>query len=192
MKIGEDSHPPRDESDRYPDPGDEATLADYLQVLWKWKWLVVIGTLAVVTATALYDYQLPRIFEVSAVIEPGLAGGRNDRGDLLFLDSSENIASKINEKTYNRKIAEELKLDPEQWDLWPEAKTYRRTETNIVRVLIESPLDQADRGKEVLSSLIRMIASDYEKEVNYSRSRNEEKIILKRSDLNTTTPVSTI
>ena len=52
-----------------------------------------------------------------------------------------------------------------------------------MRVLIESPMDQADRGKEVLSSLIRMIASDYEKEVNYNRSRYDEKITLKRSEL---------
>jgi|GEM_PF-1523829 len=182
MKSGEDNSSPRDGYTRYTEPGDEITLADYLQVLWKWKWLIVIGTLAVVALTIAYVYQLPRVYEVSAVVEPGLAG-LNDRGDRLFLDNSDNIASKINEKTYNRKISEELNLEPEQWSFWPEAKTDRRTKSNIVRVLIESPMDQADRGKEVLSSLIRMIASDYEKEVNYNRSRYEEKITLKRSEL---------
>jgi len=182
MKSGEDNSSPRDGYTRYTERGDEITLADYLQVLWKWKWLVVIGTLAVVTATALYVYQLPRIFEVSSVIEPGLAG-INDRGDRLYLDNADNITSKINEKTYNRKISEELKLEPEQWSVWPEAKTDRRTKSNIVRVTLESPMDQADRGKEVLSSLIRMVASDYDKEVNYNRFRYEEQITLKRSEL---------
>jgi len=182
MKIDEDSHPPWDESARYPEPGDEVTLADYLRVLWKWKWLIVIGTLVIVVSTVAFVYQLPRVYEVSAVIEPGLAG-LNDRGDRLYLDNVDNITSKINEKTYNRKIAEELKLEPEEWPVWPEAKTDRRTKSNIARVTLESPMDQTDRGKEVLSSLIRMVASDYEKEGNYNRFRCQEQITLKRSDL---------
>lgn len=182
MKIGEDGHPSRDESVHYPEPGDEINLADLLRVLWKWKWLIVIGTLVIVASTVAFVYQLPRVYEVSAVIEPGLAG-INDRGDRLYLDNVDNITSKINERTYNRKIAEELKLEPEEWPVWPKAKTDRRTKSNIARITLESPMDQADRGKEVLSSLIRMVASDYEKEVNYNRFRYEGQITLKRSEL---------
>lgn len=49
----------------------EPELIDYLAVLWRWKWLVVGGTLAGLLVAGLVTWQQPRIYRVVAVMETG-------------------------------------------------------------------------------------------------------------------------
>ena len=44
---------------------DEINLIDYLRVLWKWKWLIIAGTLLCAMAAAVISLQMPKIYEVS-------------------------------------------------------------------------------------------------------------------------------
>jgi len=50
---------------------DEIELIDYLRVLWKWKWLIIGGTLLCVLAAAIYGFTRPvvKTYKVSALIE---------------------------------------------------------------------------------------------------------------------------
>ena len=61
-----------DQTDRRRDQfEDEADLSNYLRVIWKWKWLIVGGTLLCILAVALYGYTRPvgKMYKVSALIE---------------------------------------------------------------------------------------------------------------------------
>jgi uncharacterized protein involved in exopolysaccharide biosynthesis len=49
----------------------EPELIDYLAVLWRWKWLVVGGTLAGLLVAGLLTWSQPRMYRVGATIETG-------------------------------------------------------------------------------------------------------------------------
>ena len=46
----------------YPPYEDEINLIDYLRVLWKWKWLIIAGTLICAVAAAVISSQMPKIY----------------------------------------------------------------------------------------------------------------------------------
>ena len=54
----------------------EPELIDYLAVLWRWKWLVVGGTLAGLLVAGLLTWLQPRTYRLGATIEMGDAGER--------------------------------------------------------------------------------------------------------------------
>ena len=49
---------------------DEFALMDYLSVLWKRKWLIVIPTLFLVIAVGIIIFLLPPKWEIDALIQP--------------------------------------------------------------------------------------------------------------------------
>jgi hypothetical protein len=67
----------------------EAELIDYLAVVWRWRWLVVLGTVAGVLAGGLVSWSSPRIYRVTAVLD---AGDLNDTG----LKDAERLVARLN------------------------------------------------------------------------------------------------
>lgn len=55
----------------------DVELIDYLDVFWRRRWLVVLGTLACVLVAGLVTWMLPRVYRVVATIETGDAGERD-------------------------------------------------------------------------------------------------------------------
>jgi LPS O-antigen subunit length determinant protein (WzzB/FepE family) len=93
------------------EPGPE--LIDYLEICWKRKWLILIPTLFLVLAAAAISFVLPKVWEVSCVILPSKLLTLNEQGaytEIVFTDAKQ-IVSQVSESSYNRMIADELKLD---------------------------------------------------------------------------------
>jgi len=95
----------------YPPYEDEINLIDYLKVLWKWKWLIMAGTLVCGIVAAVISLQMPKIYEVSMVIGPGISGVKDD-GSFMYIDSVADISGKINGGIYSKRIQKALNLDP--------------------------------------------------------------------------------
>ncbi|GAH40622.1 unnamed protein product, partial [marine sediment metagenome] len=49
---------------------DEFVLMDYLNVIWKRKWLIVIPTFFLVIAVGIISFLLPPKWEIDAIITP--------------------------------------------------------------------------------------------------------------------------
>ena len=49
----------------------EVELIDYLVVLWRWKWLIVVGTVACLLAAVVATWTLAQLYRVSATIDTG-------------------------------------------------------------------------------------------------------------------------
>ena len=51
--------------------GGEVELIDYLNVLWRWKWLIAAGTLVCVIVAGLVSILLPKTYRIGIAIEAG-------------------------------------------------------------------------------------------------------------------------
>ena len=153
---------------------DEINLIDYFRVLWKWKWLIVAGTLICAIIAAVYSLQLPRIYEVSAMIEPGIAGVKAG-GGFTYIDSAANISAKINGAAYNERIKDTLHTGVS-------FKSAVVKKTSLINVTSQWEERNTDLGVNVTRKLIHLIVGDFETILNQKNEYYSEQISAVRNE----------
>lgn len=135
---------------------DEIDLREYLSVVWKWRWVVVMVTItAVLTAAVLSYFVLPPVYEAKAVLMVASAAeGQRVVREEGGLEDLVNSLSRLPEMTINtymgqltspallRQVAE--KIQPRLGDATPLAptdlagiiKAERARDTNLVEVTV--------------------------------------------------------
>ena len=163
----------------YPPYEDEINLIDYLKVLWKWKWLIIAGTLICVVATAVISSQMPKIYEVSTVIEPGIIGVDNS-GNYTYMNSK-NISGKINEGAYNKSIKKLLNINLSKTNL--EFKADVGKFTNQIKISAECKEKDINLGLKAFKQMIAIISDDGEKVVEQKRDDYDKQIAAKKNQI---------
>ncbi|GAG61451.1 unnamed protein product [marine sediment metagenome] len=129
---------------------DEFVLMDYLNIIWKRKWLIVIPTLFLVIAVGIISFLLPKQWEIDAIIVPSKFLVQTETGqfnEIVVVDSRQ-IAGQINQESYNHLIATQLNLDIREF---PKLKAENLKNTNLVRVSTKEK--DAEKAKLILFSL---------------------------------------
>ena len=142
---------------------NEKELIDYLNVIWKRKWLIIIPTFVLVVAVGVYSFFLPRVWEVDAIIQPSKYIMQTERGvynEILVVDPKQ-IAGQINEDSYNNLIAAELNLDIREI---PKLKAANLRDTNLVK--ISTKVNDAEKAKLILYSLFNHLKRDLDKKID--------------------------
>ena len=86
------------------------------------------------------------------VIEPGVLDVGPD-GKFIYLDTPQNIKSKIESQAYNYKIYEELGADPKELNL--KFKTIQPGDSNTVKVKLE--MQNTNKGIQAVSVLFQSL-----------------------------------
>jgi len=141
---------------------DEFALMDYLNIIWKRKWFVIIPTLFLVIAVGIISFLLPPKWEIDALIQPSkflvqTEGGRFE--EIVFVDPKQ-MVGQINEATYNNLIATELDLDIRKF---PKLKAENLRDTNLVRVSTKEK--DAEKAKLILHSLFNHLKRQLDEKV---------------------------
>ena len=136
---------------------NEIELIDYLNILWKRKWLIIIPTFILVVAVGIWSFFLPKIYEVDAVLLPSKLFVQTDQGKFeenIIVDPKQ-ISEQINEASYNHLIAAELNLKMKGF---PKLKAENIKDTNLVRVSLRE--QDAEKAKSILLSLFNHLKTD--------------------------------
>ncbi len=79
-------------------PEDEIELMDYLLVIWKWKYIILAGTLAFGLLAAIISFiiwkQQPKMYRTNILLKPGILK-IDETGKEVFIDTPENIKALI-------------------------------------------------------------------------------------------------
>ncbi len=159
----------RDQTDQRKDQfEDEIELIDYLRVLWKWRWLIIGGTLLCILAVAIYGLTRPvvRMYKVSALIEID---------PKAKLDPLDRIKSMIEYGIFNQQILNDL--SNLQGISKPESLSFEVAipkGLNILDIAYETA--NVDLGKAVLNSLIKQLEQEYIQQTRYQFYRNLDEI----------------
>ena len=160
---------------------DEINLIDLLRVLWKWKGLIIVGTVICAIVAAVISFQMPRIYEISTVIEPGIAGVKND-GSFMFIDSVANISGKINGGIYNRRVEEALQLDLLKTRVGFKSAIVKKT--NVIKIASQWQGGDTGLGVKVTRQLIHLLFDDYAKIIEQKEGSYNNQIIMKQNEIN--------
>jgi hypothetical protein len=130
-------------SDMQPPPydpyEDEIELMDYLKVLWKWKYLILIGTLVCAMAAAVVSLNMTKIWGITTVLQPGMLKVTED-GKTVYIDSPENIKAIIETGGLNGQVLKGVKFpDMKEQPASVEFKVTIPKNTNALEVVYETP-----------------------------------------------------
>jgi capsular polysaccharide biosynthesis protein len=159
---------------------DEIELIDYLRVLWKWKWLIILVTLVCMFVAAVVSFMMPKIYKVSMSIEPGVIGITKD-GIPIYLDSATNIKAKIEDGAYNSRILKELNIDPYKTGL--KFKVANPKNTILITISSEWEQNQIAIGKKVFRQLLTELSHDYKKVIQAKEEDIDKQIMAKQNQL---------
>lgn len=94
---------------------DRINLYDYIQIIWRWKFIIVGIVILSVIVALLMSFRITPVYRVSTSLSPGANEELNEetmKVELEPVDSIKNIISYINGGIYNQKIFKSLNLDP--------------------------------------------------------------------------------
>ncbi len=142
---------------------DEFVLMDYLNIIWKRKWLIVILTLFLVIAVGIISFLLPKQWEIDAIIVPSKFLVQTEAGqfnEIVVVDARQ-IVSQINQESYNHLIVTQLNLDIREF---PKLKAENLKNTNLVRVSTKEK--DTEKAKLILLSLFNHLKSQLDEKVD--------------------------
>jgi capsular polysaccharide biosynthesis protein len=153
---------------------EEINLTEYLLVIWKRKWMIIIPTFLCVIATAVISFILPQKWEVDAIVEPSKMFIQNQQGEFkeVVVTAPDQIAGQINEESYDRLIAAELKLDLKEY---PELKAETIRNTHLVRISIRE--QDVTKAQSILTTLFKHLKVELDRKVDVEMKGIDAKII---------------
>jgi len=141
----------------------EKQLIDYLNVIWKRKWLIVIPTFILCVAVGIYSFLMPDVWEVDSIILPSKFIVQTEQGqfqEVLVADPSQ-ISSQINQNTFNNLIAAELNINIREF---PELEAEKLKDTNLIRISLKT--QETDQAKTILLFLFNHLKSELDKKID--------------------------
>jgi capsular polysaccharide biosynthesis protein len=152
---------------------NEIELMDYLDVLWKKKWLIILPTLFCVITAGLISIFIPPEWEIDIIIQPSKFLIKTEEGrfeEIIVVDPRQ-IAGQINQESYNHIIAAELNIDIKEF---PELEAANIINTILVLVKIKN--HDIEQAKLILNSLFNHLKAEIDKKADIEISGIDSEI----------------
>lgn len=146
----------------------EIELIDLVRILGKRKKLILLGTLLLTLAAAGVSLLLPKVYEVSAIIEPGKIV--QDRA--IF--TSEVIKENILGEAYDTNVRKNLNLSPAEYP--NKFKVTVPKETSLVKISFQTA--RPEQGSKILDELMNQITVAVNEKVNIEKQQMNNEIQL--------------
>jgi uncharacterized protein involved in exopolysaccharide biosynthesis len=147
---------------------DEIELIDYLRVIWKWKYLILFGTLVCGLIATIISLKMDKVYSINMVLRPGILsiGGE---GKNVYIDSSQNIKALIESGTFDSSILnflKDIKTDkvPEKIDF--KIDIIKNSDT----IKIQYDTSDIKQGMDIQNYLSKLLLEMYSKSVLYFKN----------------------
>lgn len=141
----------------------ETDLIEYLNVLWKRRWLIIIPTFLLAVIAGVVSFFMPPVWKVDAVIQPGKYFVQSPAGtstEIIAVDPAQ-LAGQINQGSYERMINAQLNLDPGKF---PKLKAENPKGAKVVRVSIQT--GEAEQAKAILNALFGHVKNELDRKID--------------------------
>ena len=168
-------------TDRPVDSRDEIELVEILKVIWKWKYLILVGTLVFVLTAGVISSNKPKVYRINMVLKPGVV--RIDRfGRRIYVDSANNMKALLEAGTFNHEIRGYLKTLKEKNRLGPlQFRVTALKQSNIIKISYET--QHVDTGIKILTHIPKLLQKKYAKEIRHFEKEYNDKIQKKSEQL---------
>lgn len=168
----------------------EITLIDYINIIWKKKWIIIIGTIFCTLVVGIYSFMIAPVYEIDALIQPGRFMLEDEKGVLVrevFIKEAKEIAQEIKQHTYADSLSSKLGIDRGRI-IKLNAEALK--DTNLLRIWIRD--QNVDLAKKILNSLIDEIKNEIDKKVEIEIKGIDSAIIERQNKIDSLTKMNVI
>lgn len=162
-------------------PDDEIELVDYLRVIWKRKWMIILITFVCMVAAGVASFMMPRIYAVSMIIEPAVIGMQENGNPILF--DMMNVKGKIENEIYNTRILSRMNINPRLKQLG--FKVVNPKNTKFLKISSEWEQNKIVIGKMILDQLAAELIYDSDKLVAPIKEDIDKQIAVEQNKIAT-------
>ena len=155
---------------------NEIELIDIFRVLWKRRYLILLGTLLLTLGAAGISMVLPRVYEVSALVEPGIRPFADANGQIvneLPVILPEALRETILSGAYDGAIQKKLDISTA---IYPGIKVSTPKNSTFVSISIEST--DPEQAKAILDELLIQVNNDVQSKLGNEKNKIENEIQL--------------
>ena len=160
---------------------DEINLTDYVKVILKRKWLILVMFFGAAIAAGIFSFIMPKIYKIDTSLEIGQIAG-------AVVEAPGQVVEKIKGDVYGIFVREKLGIPEEKY---PKIKTENPKDTRLISLAIESAEPQ--QAKNILEEINNLILVEHQEKIKTKKElieqdikTTEEKIKLVESDIEKT------
>ena len=160
---------------------DEIELIDILSVIWKWKYLILVGTVVCGLIAAIISFNMSKVYSIDMVLRPGILNV-GEQGKNTYIDSAQNIKALIDSGTFNNNILNHLnEIKMENIPKKLEFKVNILKDSDTIKVIYET--NDVKQGLVILNHLKKILLKTYSESVQYFKNEYEMKLEILKSEL---------
>jgi len=178
-----EDRPAKQEDHRVEHYEDEIELIDILRVIWKWKYLIIGGTVVCGLLAAIISFNMSKIHSIDMVLRPGVMtiidqeqNIIGEQGQKIYIDSPSNIKALINSGTFNNNILNylyEIKMKDIPKKL--EFKLSMPKDSDTITVTYETA--NIKQGEIILDRLSKLLLKEYDKSIQHFKNEYDMQLI---------------
>ena len=160
---------------------DEIELIDILRVIWKWKYLIIAGTVAFGLIATIISFNMTKIYSIDMVLRPGILNF-GEQGKNIYIDSPDNIKALIDSGTFNNDILNylnEIKME----NIPKKLKIKITIPKNSDTIKVEYETDDIKQGMVIQNRLSKLILDTYSTKVKYFKNEYDMKLNSLKSEV---------
>ena len=148
---------------------DEIELIDLIRVIWKWKYLIIGGTVICAVVAAIISSIMPKIYSIDMIIEPGILNIISDGGEAkrVYIDSPQKIEALIDVGSFENQIVDYRDQLPDNSNSQEKIqfKTSIPEQSNAIKISYET--SNIEQGLLILSYLNKLLSEKYSQVITY-------------------------
>jgi capsular polysaccharide biosynthesis protein len=153
---------------------DEIELIDILRVIWKWKYLILIGTALCGSLAGIISFSMPKIYKIDMTLQPGVVS-IDQKGHQVYIDSVQNIKTIIETNALKNKILKYLqktnKIKPsEPFNI----EVSIPNKSDVINITYETK--RVDFGIDMLRAVYESLRGEYDGLVKYYQNNYDIEI----------------
>ena len=160
---------------------DEIELIDILRVIWKWKYLILAGTLFFSVVAIILSLQMDKVYRIDMVLLPGILR-ISEVGKNTYIDSPQNIKALIEAGTFDAQILKSIS-NPGDDDLPKLLKFKVNIPKGSTTLKVSYETSNIGQGIAVLETQLKLLINTYSDLVRYYQSEAEMQIQLKNTTI---------
>jgi LPS O-antigen subunit length determinant protein (WzzB/FepE family) len=160
---------------------DEIELIDLLRVIWKWKYLIMGGTLACAIVAMVISTIMPKIYRIETIIRPGILRFSED-GESVYIDTPENIKALIETGAFGKKILDVL-AESNTPDIPKELKFKVTLPSSSSTLKINWDTQHVEQGITILKLLGKFLMEEYGNLVGYFQNEIDRDINIEKAGI---------
>ena len=157
---------------------EEIDLMDYVKVILKRKWLILVIFFGAAIAAGIFSFLMPKVYKIDTSLEVGIIERATGATSEQLIESPTQLVEKIKGDVYGIFAREKLGIPEEKY---PKIKTENPKDTRLISLAIESAEPQ--QAKNILEEINNLILAEHQEKIKVKKGLLENNIEVAKKDI---------